>query len=78
MDAEYISELHEQVNNLIATNQTAIKEIEEEVMEIKARQMRDMKDQWKMISELTDELKEAQVTIRNLKTRIELLEAKHA
>ena len=76
MDA-YISELHEGVTNLIAANQTAIQELGKEIQEIKARQMRDMKDQWKIISELTDELKEAQVTINNIRGRIELSEAKH-
>ena len=54
------------LKDLVAANQTAIKEQGREIQEIKASHRRDMKDQWKMISELTDELKEAQVTIKTL------------
>lgn len=54
------------LKDLVAANQTAIKEQGREIQEIKASHRRDMKDQWKMISELTDELKEAQVTINNI------------
>lgn len=54
------------VENLLYANQIAIQELGREIQEIKASHRRDMKDQWKMISELTDELKEAQVTINNI------------
>jgi len=37
---------------LIAANQTAIKELGKEIREIKEKQDRDMKDQWQMIDEL--------------------------